>query len=121
VDKPSPGIFESLTCVSSRNDRPVSRIRPGLDAGIAVMLMLGERRPTYRTLEGWAVGVLLEAGAVHECEPHGHVKDRADPHAWDRAVSIARQDHPEGVSPDQAVAAIHDVLGSIGDTCPECS
>jgi len=24
------------------------------------------------------------------------------------------------VSPDEAVAAVEDVLGSIGDTCPDC-
>jgi hypothetical protein len=24
------------------------------------------------------------------------------------------------VSPEEAVAAVEDVLGSIGDTCPEC-
>jgi hypothetical protein len=33
---------------------------------------------------------------------------------------IAREDPPPGVSPAQAVAALEDVLGSIGDTCPEC-
>jgi hypothetical protein len=27
---------------------------------------------------------------------------------------------PPGVSPEEAVAAIEDVLSSIGDTCPEC-
>jgi hypothetical protein len=31
-----------------------------------------------------------------------------------------RQDPPFGVSPDEAVAAVRDVLDSIGDTCPEC-
>ena len=27
---------------------------------------------------------------------------------------------PPGVLPDEAVAAVRDVLGTIGDTCPEC-
>jgi hypothetical protein len=43
-----------------------------------------------------------------------------DPHARERALVIARQDPPFGVSPDEAVAAGRDVLDSIGDTCPEC-
>jgi hypothetical protein len=84
------------------------------------MLMMKERRPAIRTLQGWAIGVLQEAGAVHECEEHGWAKDRADPHARDRAFEIAEQDPPPETSPDDAVAAVRDVLDSIGDTCPEC-
>jgi hypothetical protein len=45
---------------------------------------------------------------------------RADPHARGRALVAARQDPPAGVSPNEAVAAVRDVLDSIGDTCPEC-
>ncbi|WP_271598030.1 MULTISPECIES: hypothetical protein [unclassified Bradyrhizobium] len=41
------------------------------------MLMTKERRPAIRTLRGWAMSVLLEAGAIHECEEHGWAKDRA--------------------------------------------
>jgi hypothetical protein len=84
------------------------------------MLMMKERRPATRTIEGWARSVLLEAGAIRECEEHGWMRDRGDPHACDRALLIARRDPPSGVSPDDAVAAVEDVLGSIGDTCPEC-
>ena len=29
-------------------------------------------RPAYRTLQGWALGTLIEQGAVVECEHHGH-------------------------------------------------
>jgi hypothetical protein len=65
--------------------------------------------------------VLLEAGAIRECEEHGWMQDRADPNASERALVIARQNPPFGVSPDEAVAAIHDVLESVGDTCPECA
>jgi hypothetical protein len=32
------------------------------------MLMTKERRPAIRTLRGWAINVLQEAGAIHECE-----------------------------------------------------
>lgn len=84
------------------------------------MLMTKERRPTIRTLRGWAIHVLQEAGAIHECEEHGWAKDRADPHARERALDVARQEPPAGLSPDQAIAEVRDVLDSIGDTCPEC-
>jgi hypothetical protein len=84
------------------------------------MLMMNERRPAVRTLRGWAISVLQEAGAIRECEEHGWMKDRADPHSRERALLVACQDPPFGVSPDEAVAAVKDVLDSIGDTCPEC-
>jgi hypothetical protein len=84
------------------------------------MLMMKERRRAIRTLRGWAISVLQEAGAVRECEEHGWMQDRADPHARERAFAAARQDPPSGVSPDAAAAAVKDVLDSIGDTCPEC-
>lgn len=84
------------------------------------MLMRKERRPAFRTIEGWARSVLIEAGAIHECEEHGWAKDRADPHARDRALDMARQDPPTGVSAQAAAVAIGEVLDSIGDTCPEC-
>jgi hypothetical protein len=84
------------------------------------MLMTKERRPAFRTIEGWARSVLMEAGAIHECEEHGWAKDRADPHARDGAIDMARQDPPPGVSPQAAAVAIAEVLDSIGDTCPEC-
>jgi hypothetical protein len=45
-------------------------------------LPLQAARPAYRTLQGWALGTLIEQGAVVECEHHGHHRDRGDPHAW---------------------------------------
>ena len=42
-------------------------------------------RPAYRTLQGWALGTLIEQGAVVECNHHGYCSDRADPDAWNRA------------------------------------
>lgn len=50
-----------------------------------------ERRPTTRTLRGWAISMLDEAGAIHECEEHGRMQDRTDPHTRERAVEAARQ------------------------------
>ncbi|WP_407180428.1 hypothetical protein [Bradyrhizobium sp. STM 3562] len=84
------------------------------------MLMTKERRPAIRTLRGWGISVLQEAGAIRECEEHGWMQDRADPHARDRAFDIARRNPPPGISPEAGVAEVRDVLDSIGDTCPEC-
>jgi hypothetical protein len=84
------------------------------------MLMTRERQPSFRTIEGWARTILLDAGAIRECEEHGWMKDRADPHARERALADARRDPPPGLTPDYAVAAVEDVLASIGDSCPEC-
>jgi hypothetical protein len=64
--------------------------------------------------------VLLEVGAIRECEEHGWMQDRADPHARERAFGIAQRDPPVGVSPEAAARAITEVLDTIGDTCPEC-
>ena len=84
------------------------------------MLTMKQRRSTFRTLRGWAISVLQEAGAIQECNEHAWMRDRADPHARERAILVARRDPPSGASGEQAVEAIEDVLGSIGDTCPEC-
>jgi hypothetical protein len=84
------------------------------------MLSLKERRPAIRTVEGWATSVLLEAGAIRECEEHGWMKDRTDPHARQRAIEIAREEPPPGLSQDAAVETVKTVLDSIGDTCPDC-
>ncbi|MET4476686.1 hypothetical protein [Bradyrhizobium sp. F1.13.3] len=84
------------------------------------MLMPRERRPSIRTVRGWAISVLQEAGAIRQCEEHGWMQDRADPHARERAIDIARQDPPPRTSLDEAVAEVRDVLDSIGDACPEC-
>jgi hypothetical protein len=93
------------------------RIRP---AGEILMLMTKERRPAIPTVRGWAISVLQEAGAIREREEHGWMRDRADPHARERACTIAREDPPPGVSPDAAAAEVQEVLDSVGDTCPEC-
>jgi hypothetical protein len=84
------------------------------------MLMTKEKRVAIRTLHGWAISVLHEAGAIRECEEHGWMQDRADPHARERAFDIARREPPAGVSSQAAAVAIAEVLDGIGDTCPEC-
>jgi hypothetical protein len=78
------------------------------------------RRPAIRTLRGWAISVLLESGAAKECDEHGWLQDRADPDARARALDIAGQDPPAGVSGHEAIAKIQEVLDAMGDTCPEC-
>jgi hypothetical protein len=84
------------------------------------MLTKPEYGREIRTLQGWATAVLLETGATSECEQHGWMLDRSDPHARTDAVGIARNEPPPGVSADEAVAAIEQILDSIGDCCPEC-
>jgi hypothetical protein len=84
------------------------------------MLMTREKLPAIRTLRGWAISVLQDAGAIRECEDHGWMRDRADPHARERAFAIAREEPPPGVSSEAAVVAIAEVLDGIGDACPEC-
>jgi hypothetical protein len=72
-------------------------------------LPLETLRPTYRTLEGWALGLLLEQHAIRECEEHGHIHDRADQDAWNRAREAARQSPFPGTSSEASVAALDDV------------
>jgi hypothetical protein len=84
------------------------------------MLMLRGRRSAYRTIEGWAIGILLDAGAIKECEEHGYMQCRGDADARARAYDTARDAPFPGASVEHSVAALHVVLGSIGDTCPDC-
>jgi hypothetical protein len=79
-----------------------------------------KQKSAIRTHRGWAISVLQEVGAVQECEAHGWMQDRTDPHARERAVDVARSDPPPGLSPDAAAAEVSEVLDSIGGTCPEC-
>lgn len=72
------------------------------------MLMTKERRPAIRALRGWAISVLQEAGAIKECEEHGWMQDRADPHARERALELGRQEAPRSLSQAEAVAEVRD-------------
>jgi hypothetical protein len=74
------------------------------------MLMTKERRPPLRTLRGWAIAALNEAGAVREREEHGWMQDRTDPHVRERRY-IARSDPPPRPCPDAAAA---EVPGRVG-------
>jgi len=59
-------------------------------------MLTKERRPAIRTLRGWALAVLQEAGVIH---------------ARERAFDIARQDPPSGVSWEEAAIELDEVLG----------
>lgn len=53
-----------------------ANIRPELIAeelNRSVVLTTKERRPVFRTIEGWARSVLLDAGAIRECVDHSFV------------------------------------------------
>jgi hypothetical protein len=84
------------------------------------MRMTNDRLSTIKKFRGWAISVLHEANAIRSCEYDGWAKDRADPHARDHAVEIARHHPAPGLSPDAAEAELREVLDSIGDVCPEC-
>jgi hypothetical protein len=84
------------------------------------MLKTEEKRPATRTIRGWAIAMLHEAGVIRECEDHGWMRDRGDPHAREHALDVASEHPPPGISSQAAAAAIAEVLDSIGDTCPEC-
>ena len=59
------------------------------------MLMMKERRPAIRTVAGWARSVLLEAGAIHECEEHGWMNDFGEQieHVEDIGIVNQRQSY----------------------------
>ena len=79
-----------------------------------------DRHPDFRTVDRWAIELLLEAGAIHKCEHHGWAKDRTDPHARAEALRLAQEKPMAGLSPKEAAAVIQEALASVGDTCPEC-
>ena len=83
-------------------------------------MLTKERRPDFKQVDRWAIGILQEAGAIHECDQHGWAKDRTDPHAWAEALRIARDEPLAGLSSDEAAEAVKQVLESVGETCPEC-
>jgi hypothetical protein len=120
VDSRSSYDWESLPCDNSAERLAVPRIRVSCPREMIAMLMMKEHQPAFRTVEGWARMILLEVGAIRECEEHGWMRDRSDPHARERALLIARQKPPLGISSERAVAVVRDVLDMIGDTCPEC-
>jgi hypothetical protein len=84
------------------------------------MMLTRERCPDFRAVDRWAISLLREAGAIHKCDRHGWAKDGTDPHAREEAVRVAREEPLAGLSPEQAVAAVQEVLATVGDTCPEC-
>jgi hypothetical protein len=42
------------------------------------MLYVTERKRPIRTLRGWAISTLQDAGAIRQCEYHGWLVDCAD-------------------------------------------
>ncbi|RWX13449.1 hypothetical protein EHI42_20655 [Rhizobium hidalgonense] len=55
-----------------------------------------------------------------ECENHGYVTDNLDIGALEEAVASARANPFDGMSADDAEAAVRDALNDIGDECPGC-
>jgi hypothetical protein len=48
------------------------------------------------------------------------MKDSTDPHALERACWVAWREPFPATSSVQCLAAIDEVMNSIGDACPEC-
>ena len=59
--------------------------------------MLTRERPGFRAVDRWAMGLLLEAGTIRRCDQHGWAKDRADPHAREDALHMAREEPLAGL------------------------
>ena len=83
-------------------------------------LQASPTRPAYLSLSGWALGTLIENGAVQECDHHGHRRDRSDPDAWNRAREAAEHDPFPGTTAEQSLAALEEVMRSVGENCPDC-
>lgn len=113
-----PAIFDPWPVVKAWNARRVTKDSLGARSERDADVQGKTSRDSDK--RGWAISVLREVGAIRECEEHGWMQDRADPHACGRALEIALRDPPAGVSRKAAVAEIGDVLDSIGDSCPEC-
>jgi hypothetical protein len=77
-------------------------------------------RPQSGRCAGGPISVLRKPVVIRECDEHGWMQDRADPHPREQALRIAQENPPFDVSPEQAIAAVRDLLGSIGHTWPEC-
>jgi hypothetical protein len=77
-------------------------------------------RAGYRTLEGWALGTLIENRAVTECDDHGHRRDKADPDALNHAREEAWRNPFPGQTPEAGLLALDEIMQSIGDSCPNC-
>jgi hypothetical protein len=60
-------------------------------------MLTRERRPDFRTVDRWAISLLLEAGAIHKCDEHGWAKDRTDPHAREDVLPIACEEPLAGL------------------------
>ncbi|WP_370135476.1 hypothetical protein [Bradyrhizobium sp. USDA 313] len=71
-------------------------------------------------MQGWALGTLIEQGAVSECPHHGHRIDRADPDARNRAREEAWRNPFAGATPEACLVALEEAMRAIGDTCPDC-
>lgn len=79
-----------------------------------------ENRRSWRSIDGWALTVLVDAHAIAACDSHGFMRDRTDPDAWQRARMFASQHPFHGTTTEQSLQALDEVMRSVGDTCPEC-
>ena len=81
-------------------------------------MLTSDRRPDFRTMDRWTIGLLLEAGAIHKCDLNGWAAARSVPHDRAEALRLAQEEPLAGLSPDEGVASVGHLLKSVGDTCP---
>ncbi|MBY0382980.1 MAG: hypothetical protein K2W78_13795 [Xanthobacteraceae bacterium] len=78
------------------------------------------RNQPWRSIEDWALAVLVDTHAVVACNSHGFMRDAADPDAWRRASDVAAHHPFHGATSLECLQALDEVMHSVGDTCPEC-
>jgi hypothetical protein len=55
-------------------------------------MLMRDRRPDFRTMDRWTIGLLLEAGAIHKCDLHGWAVARTAPHDGAEALRLAQEE-----------------------------
>jgi hypothetical protein len=69
----------------------------------------------------WAEDLLIQAGALKVCEYHEYSLDQLDPGAVEEAAALAREDPPEGMTPEEAADFVRNAVNDFGEECPGCT
>ncbi|WP_418594912.1 hypothetical protein [Ponticoccus sp. (in: a-proteobacteria)] len=82
--------------------------------------MSGSKRLLEETQaeRAWAVQLLLDAGALAECENHGVLTDEMDSAAFEDAVVAGMRNSGDGEA--EVRQHLQDALADYGDECPGC-
>ena len=70
----------------------------------------------------WAKGILIETGALGECELHGEITDNLDPGGVEEAIELARAEpFDDQMTPVEAENLINEALTNYSDECGYCA